>query len=167
MNTLKKIGNAALQRVFKPEVKVRGTVEFKREVSCQNDFSLWQTIGYSSYEETNENVHSYKVKVYLWGIELGLIEVDTEKALSKAKSHFLAYGTTLAECLTLGCFYKNPKPSHCIIVECYSDYWTIDKFGNDDETVKIYSISEAQKNELERLYCQSTIQAEFPEEIKQ
>ena len=162
MNTVKKIGNAALQRVFKKESTTKGTVEFSREVCCVNNFELWQQIRYDGYEETNDSVSRYKMKVYLWGIELGLVEISTEETLTEAKGHFLAYGGTLAKCLAKD-FNAKPHPSHCVIVECFSQYWTLDKHGQDSEVVSIYSISEAQKKELKSLCSQRTAQEEFTE----
>lgn len=140
MKTISQIGKAALSRIFKSESSMKGNfTTFERTVTFPNEeLSLTKCIFQYTGEYGKNEETTFDTKVQVWGIELGLQDVD-----------IIADGEMLLDSLcSIQKWEKNVYPSHLIITyfKKYSNY--SDKCGSEHEDVFIYRISEKQKQDI-------------------
>ncbi|HEY0908511.1 MAG TPA: hypothetical protein VGE35_04145 [Candidatus Paceibacterota bacterium] len=145
MNTLSKIGQAALTRLFYSGRKGAHKVEFSTE-----EFDLTKVVRWERVNDHYGDIQTVGGTNYLvWGIELGLRHLETVEGetFADAIARLLAHennGTNRAVYHHDGDWIY---PSH--IIRC--SWWGGDMFSNREETYTVYRFTQKQDEEIENL----------------
>ena len=135
MNTLTKIGQAALTRLFYSGKIQAHKVEFPSEAFDLTKVVRWHR-GNDHYGDIQTvSGESY----YVWGIELGYRHLETTEGKT--------FADAIAELLAKD---RNQRfyPSH--IIRC--SWWGGDMFSNREETYTVYRFTQKQDEEIENLH---------------